>query len=181
MRRRSSCRASGRSPTRWRSCRTGLAEAFCEAVHRGKPCLGVCLGLQLLFDLSLEDGEHAGLGLLRGRVVRFASRPGLKVPHMGWNTLQIRRPAPLLAGLTIRHRSTSSTPITPGPRILRSSPPRPIIPPLRGRCLARQPHGLSIPSREESGSRPGHVCELRRLLSDWHAVVRRGVLEFGVT
>jgi glutamine amidotransferase len=79
--------------------RTGLGEAFCEAVHQGKPCLGVCLGLQLLFDLSLEDGEHAGLGLLRGRVVRFASRPGLKIPHMGWNTLRILRPAPLFAGL----------------------------------------------------------------------------------
>jgi glutamine amidotransferase len=79
--------------------RTGLGEAFREAVHRGKPCLGVCLGLQLLFDLSLEDGEHTGLGLLRGRVVRFASQPGLKIPHMGWNTLKLRRPAPLLAGL----------------------------------------------------------------------------------
>jgi imidazole glycerol-phosphate synthase subunit HisH len=79
--------------------RTGLGAAFTEAVHQGKPCLGVCLGLQLLFDLSLEDGEHAGLGLLRGRVVRFAAEPGLKIPHMGWNTLRLRRPAPLLAGL----------------------------------------------------------------------------------
>ena len=79
--------------------RSGLGEAFCEAVKVGKPCLGVCLGLQLLFDLSLEDGEHAGLGLLRGRVIRFASRPSLKVPHMGWNTLTISRPAPLLVGL----------------------------------------------------------------------------------
>ncbi|MFI5459460.1 MAG: imidazole glycerol phosphate synthase subunit HisH [Isosphaerales bacterium] len=79
--------------------RTGLGEAFCEAVHQGKPCLGVCLGLQLLFDSSAEDGEHAGFGLLPGRVVRFASRPGLKVPHMGWNTLRICKPAPLLAGL----------------------------------------------------------------------------------
>ena len=79
--------------------RTGLGDAFREAVHQGKPCLGVCLGLQLLFDVSLEDGEHAGLGLLPGRVVRFASRPDLKIPHMGWNTLRIRRRAPLLAGL----------------------------------------------------------------------------------
>jgi imidazole glycerol-phosphate synthase subunit HisH len=79
--------------------RTGLGEAFCEAVHQGKPCLGVCLGLQLLFDSSAEDGEHAGFGLLPGRVVRFASRPGLKVPHMGWNTLRMCKPAPLLAGL----------------------------------------------------------------------------------
>jgi imidazole glycerol-phosphate synthase subunit HisH len=79
--------------------RSGLGDSFCDAVKAGKPCLGVCLGLQLLFDLSLEDGEHAGLALLPGRVVRFAARPGLKVPHMGWNTLKIRRPAPLLAGL----------------------------------------------------------------------------------
>jgi glutamine amidotransferase len=79
--------------------RTGLGNAFCEAVQQGKPCLGICLGLQLLFDVSTEDGEHAGLGLLKGRVVRFAARPGLKVPHMGWNTLRIRRPVPLLAGL----------------------------------------------------------------------------------
>jgi len=79
--------------------RTGLGEAFCEAVQMGKPCLGVCLGLQLLFDSSMEDGEHTGLGLLPGRVVRFPVRPGLKVPHMGWNTLRICKPAPLLAGL----------------------------------------------------------------------------------
>src|SRR6516165_1226522 len=69
--------------------RTGLGDAFRDAVLGGKPCLGVCLGLQLLFDLSLEDGEYAGLGLMPGRVVRFAPRPGLKVPHMGWNTLRI--------------------------------------------------------------------------------------------
>jgi glutamine amidotransferase len=79
--------------------RSRLGEAFCEAVQAGKPCLGVCLGLQLLFEKSLEDGEHAGLGLLPGRVVRFSARPGLKIPHMGWNTLKIRRLAPLLAGL----------------------------------------------------------------------------------
>jgi glutamine amidotransferase len=81
--------------------RTGLGAAFCEAVHRGTPCLGVCLGLQLLFDSSTEDGEHAGLGLLPGRVVRFAAKPGLKVPHMGWNTLRILKPAPLLAGVGV--------------------------------------------------------------------------------
>src|SRR3984893_2941594 len=56
--------------------RTGLGESFRAAVQQGKPCLGVCLGLQLLFDTSTEDGEHTGLGLLPGRVVRFPSRPG---------------------------------------------------------------------------------------------------------
>jgi imidazole glycerol-phosphate synthase subunit HisH len=79
--------------------RTGLGEAFCQAVRAGKPCLGVCLGLQLLFDLSEEDGLHEGLGLLPGRVVRFKSTPGLKIPHMGWNTLRTRKPAPILRNL----------------------------------------------------------------------------------
>ncbi len=79
--------------------RTGLGEAFKEAVAAGKPCLGVCLGLQLLFDVSEEDGLHEGLGLIPGRVVRFTARAGLKVPHMGWNTLRIRRPVPLLKGV----------------------------------------------------------------------------------
>jgi glutamine amidotransferase len=79
--------------------RTGLGEAFCDAVRSGVPCLGVCLGLQLLFDVSEEDGRHEGLGLLRGRVVRFRAANGLKVPHMGWNTLAIRRPAPILKDL----------------------------------------------------------------------------------
>jgi imidazole glycerol-phosphate synthase subunit HisH len=79
--------------------RTGLGEAFREAVKAGKPCLGVCLGLQLLFDVSEEDGVHEGLGLLPGRVVRFLPAPGLKIPHMGWNTLRVLRPAPILAGL----------------------------------------------------------------------------------
>jgi imidazole glycerol-phosphate synthase subunit HisH len=79
--------------------RTGLGEAFCEAVRAGKPCLGVCLGLQLLFETSYEDGEHKGFGLLKGTVDRFAARPGLKIPHMGWNTLRVLKPVPLLAGL----------------------------------------------------------------------------------
>jgi imidazole glycerol-phosphate synthase subunit HisH len=79
--------------------RTGLGEAFRDVVRAGRPCLGVCLGLQLLFDASMEDGEHRGLGLLPGRVVRFASAPGLKIPHMGWNTLRVGRPAPIFRGL----------------------------------------------------------------------------------
>ncbi|MGE3820396.1 MAG: imidazole glycerol phosphate synthase subunit HisH [Isosphaeraceae bacterium] len=78
---------------------SGLGEAFREAVGLGKPCLGVCLGLQLLFEESEEDGIHKGLGLLPGRVIRFTPAPGLKIPHMGWNTLEIARPAPILKGL----------------------------------------------------------------------------------
>lgn len=79
--------------------RTGLDQAFRAAVEAGKPCLGVCLGLQLLFDVSEEDGEHTGLGLLPGRIRRFTKHPGLPIPHMGWNPLRIRRPAPLFRGL----------------------------------------------------------------------------------
>ncbi len=81
--------------------RTGLGDAFVEAVRAGKPCLGVCLGLQLLFDTSSEDGEHTGLGLLPGKVIRFAPNPGLKIPHMGWNTLRACRPVPLLKDVAL--------------------------------------------------------------------------------
>jgi glutamine amidotransferase len=81
---------------------TGLAEAICEYIRAGRPFLGICLGLQMLFTRSFEDGEHAGLNLFRGDVVRFPETPGLKVPHMGWNQLRVHRPAPHLAGFPER-------------------------------------------------------------------------------
>ncbi len=70
-----------------------------DHVASGRPFLGICLGLQLLFDVSYEDGEWEGMGLVPGKVVRFEDQPGLKIPHMGWNMLQITRPNPLLAGI----------------------------------------------------------------------------------
>lgn len=76
-----------------------LATPIREHVRAGKPFLGICLGLQLLFTTSHEDGEYAGLDLFPGDVVRFPERPGLKVPHMGWNQLHVRRSAPPLRGL----------------------------------------------------------------------------------
>lgn len=79
--------------------KTGLDQAFIEAVNAGRPCLGVCLGLQLLFDKSYEDGEHQGLGLIKGEVVRFEPQPGLKIPHMGWNHLTLKRADPLFEGI----------------------------------------------------------------------------------
>ncbi|MEX0678146.1 MAG: imidazole glycerol phosphate synthase subunit HisH [Pirellulales bacterium] len=79
--------------------RRELVEPIRRAVDSGKPFLGICLGLQLLFDVGYEHGTHKGLGILRGEVVRFDVPHGYKVPHMGWNQLAIRRPAPLLAGL----------------------------------------------------------------------------------
>src|SRR5438105_249554 len=78
---------------------TGLAEVITDQVRAGKPFLGICLGLQLLFTTSYEDGEHAGLDVFPGKVVRFPDMAGLKVPHMGWNQLRPRTAAPLLRGL----------------------------------------------------------------------------------
>ncbi len=79
---------------------TGLADAIAGHVESGRPFLGICLGLQLLFTRGHEDGTHAGLGLIAGDVVRFPHVPGLKVPHMGWNALNFTRPdCPLFAGL----------------------------------------------------------------------------------
>ena len=68
---------------------TGLGDAFREAAQSGKPCLGICLGLQLLFSESDEGGLYKGLDIIPGRVIRFTDQ--LKVPHMGWNQLDIRK------------------------------------------------------------------------------------------
>jgi glutamine amidotransferase len=76
-----------------------LDEAVREGIAAGKPYLGLCLGMQLLFDESEEHGPVRGLGILPGRVVRFADRPGMKVPHMGWNDVHLRRDEPLWRGI----------------------------------------------------------------------------------
>jgi glutamine amidotransferase len=78
---------------------TDLATPIREHIAAGKPFLGICLGMQLLFTTSYEDGEYAGLNLFPGDVVRFPEQPGLKVPHMGWNQLRVRRTAPPLSDL----------------------------------------------------------------------------------
>jgi glutamine amidotransferase len=77
----------------------GLAAPILEHLRAGKPFFGICLGLQLLFTTSHEDGQHRGLDYFSGEVVRFPNTPGLKVPHMGWNQLRVRKPAPPLTGL----------------------------------------------------------------------------------
>ena len=76
----------------------GLADPIREHLRAGKPFFGICLGLQLLFSKSYEDGEYQGLDVFPGEVVRFEDVKGLKVPHMGWNQLRVRRPAPPLEG-----------------------------------------------------------------------------------
>jgi len=80
----------------------GLVEPIKEAIAAGKPYLGFCLGLQLLFETSHEDGEHEGLGVLAGTVERFDLGDvdaSLAVPHMGWNTITWDSPVPMLDGL----------------------------------------------------------------------------------
>lgn len=79
--------------------RRGLVEPIHEAIAAGKPFLGICLGLQLLFEVGYEGGECAGLGVLPGKVVRFELAPPLKVPHMGWNRVTIRQRPPLWKGI----------------------------------------------------------------------------------
>ena len=81
-------------------CASGLNAAIVRHIDADRPFLGICLGMQMLFSRSHEDGLHDGLDIYRGDVVRFPRTPGLKVPHMGWNTLRLTRPAcPLFAGL----------------------------------------------------------------------------------
>ena len=77
---------------------SGLDAFVREQAAAGKPLMGICLGMQLLFEKSYEYGEHAGLGLLKGQVVGMSGRlpEGLKIPHMGWNSLKLTKPAKLL-------------------------------------------------------------------------------------
>ncbi len=79
--------------------RRELVEPILAAIDSGKPFLGICLGLQMLFDVSYENGRHEGLGVLRGEVVKFDLPPEYAVPHMGWNQLDVRRRPPILEGI----------------------------------------------------------------------------------
>jgi len=77
-----------------------LGAALREAIASGRPYLGICLGLQILFEESEEQGPIAGLGILGGKVVKLAPTDrALKVPHMGWNQVERHQPEPLLAGI----------------------------------------------------------------------------------
>ena len=77
----------------------GLDEVIHEAVDRQIPLLGICLGLQLLFDRSEESPGVEGLGILKGEIVRFPEQPGLKIPHMGWNSLKFQNNGRLFKGI----------------------------------------------------------------------------------
>ena len=77
----------------------GLTEVIQEIAASGKPFLGICLGLQLLFESSEESLGVKGLGLLKGQILRIPDAPGLKIPHMGWNSLDITEGARLFNGI----------------------------------------------------------------------------------
>ncbi len=79
--------------------RRELVRPVLDAIESGKPFLGICLGLQLLFDVGYENGRHEGLGVLQGDVVRFDLPQGFSVPHMGWNQLDIVHCSPVLNGI----------------------------------------------------------------------------------
>lgn len=79
--------------------RRDLVTVIREVIAARKPFLGICLGLQLLFDVSYEDGVHEGIGIVPGEVRKFELPPGLKNPHMGWNQVDIVRPSPILKGI----------------------------------------------------------------------------------
>ncbi len=84
--------------------RLNLVEPILNSIKIGKPFLGICLGLQILFTISEEFGETSGLNLVKGKVVRFSSKDTstttrLKIPHMGWNSITIRKDLPLFSGI----------------------------------------------------------------------------------
>jgi glutamine amidotransferase len=79
--------------------RRNMVEPIQSHIAAERPFLGICLGLQMLFDVSHEEGRWEGLGVLRGDVVRFPEQADLKVPHMGWNRVDPVRDCPLFAGI----------------------------------------------------------------------------------
>jgi glutamine amidotransferase len=82
--------------------KSGVADAITDAATCGAPLLGICLGMQLLFDRSEEGGHCDGLGLIHGSVRRFEPRVGLQIPHMGFNEVRAKRTSPLFNGIVDR-------------------------------------------------------------------------------
>ncbi len=147
----------------------GFVEPLLAHVAAGKPLLGICVGMQMLFDESEEFGRHQGLGLIPGKVRRFPAGmeeegERLKVPHMGWNTLHLQQDSPLLQ----RHRGGELRLLRPLLLLRRREPARRggQLPLRRGRVLrlglARQHPGDPVPPGEEPGDRPADFPEFRQ-------------------
>ena len=76
-----------------------LVPVIRDMIKKGKPFLGICLGLQLLFESSEESPGVEGLGILKGKILKIPSAPGLKIPHMGWNSLHLQNEGKLFRGI----------------------------------------------------------------------------------
>lgn len=76
---------------------SGLEDTVISLAENGKPLMGICLGMQLLFEKSFEYGEHKGLGLIKGEIrpIETVIPKGYKIPHIGWNSLEIKKPSPI--------------------------------------------------------------------------------------
>lgn len=78
---------------------SGLTDCIYESIEKGTPFLGICLGLQLLFEASEENPEAKGLGIFKGKCVKIPENDGIKIPHIGWNSLSFPRQSPLFKGI----------------------------------------------------------------------------------
>jgi len=76
-----------------------LYGAILDHINQDKPYFGICLGLQILFEKGYEFGEHSGLGVIKGKVIRFKNKEGFKIPHMGWNQVNIKQNEGLFSGI----------------------------------------------------------------------------------
>ena len=142
-----------------------LRDAIVRRLEAGVPLLGICLGMQWLFEGSDESPAHPGLGLVAGRCVRLFAEPPLKVPHVGWNAVAIVRPAPILDGVTsgdhLYFTHSYAAPLTPD-------------------CVASASHGRPFCA----GVQRGHVAGVQfhpeksgdaglRVLANFVAMTRR--------
>ena len=131
--------------------RFDLVEPIRSAVQSGKPFLGICLGLQLLFTESEEFGAHKGLNIIPGQVKRFVPDPALKIPHMGWNQIDVERPCPSRVLTGILFIPTSSS------RLIRWSQPR-------------QPSTALHSSRPYGRTISWPVSSIRKKVNQWACV-----------
>ena len=148
----------------WRSCGGAMVEPD-RGDRAGKPFLGICLGLQLLFDVSYEDGEHRGAGRsCRARWSDLMCRE-YKVPHMGWNQAQMVAPAPILEGIDEGTHFYFVHSYYVVPRDGAWSRSRRTTPAVLRHGLARKPLRHAIPPGEEPGGRIAYPQELSGALS----------------
>ena len=150
----------------------GIDELVAERHQAGVPILGICLGLQLLFESTSELGGAAGLGLLPGAVAGLDAE-GLKVPHIGWSPVTWTRDSRLAEGIEQRHPVLFRPLVRAAPRCRRSARHGGVRRPLRLRRRARQRLRRPVPPREVEQRRPAAAGELRRRLRE---DARRGVI-----